>query len=213
MGETPIHRQWMIYIDNVLERRYSGQRFSGQGVYLGSDMLVYYVEGDPRKYLVPDNFVAFGCQPGYRRVYKTWEDPPPSVVFEVSSNSTKTKDQTVKPETYIRVGVREIILFDPLGEMQPALQGIRIVDKKLVKIEPDKRGAIESQELDVLLWLEEGNLVLAECASGERLLSDRDVLAAKEAELEAKEAEIEAKEAEIRKLREALKAREGDSHV
>lgn len=35
MGETPIHRQWMIYIDNVLERRYAGQ-----AVYLGSDMLV-----------------------------------------------------------------------------------------------------------------------------------------------------------------------------
>lgn len=56
MGETPLHRQWMIYIDEVFKRRYRGQK-----VYLGSDMLVYYVPGDITKYIVPNNFVTLGC--------------------------------------------------------------------------------------------------------------------------------------------------------
>ena len=205
MGETPLHRRWMIYIDNVFERRYRGQR-----VYLGCDMFVYYVAGDPRKSIVPDNFVALGCEPFERDVYKTWEDPPPNVVFEVSSKSTKRKDKDVKPDTYLRVGVREIILYDPRGETQPALQGMRIVDGAIAPIEPDASGAIESKELGVRLRLDDNSLVIADVESGEILHTDREAYSAELARLTAEAAEYAARaavaEAEIRKLREVLKA-------
>ena len=36
VGETPLHFQWIVYIDNVLERRYREQR-----VYRGANMCVY----------------------------------------------------------------------------------------------------------------------------------------------------------------------------
>jgi Uma2 family endonuclease len=173
MGETPLHRRWMVYIDNVFERRYRGQR-----AYLGCDMFVYYVAGDPKKFIVPDNFIALGCEPGDRDVYKTWEDPPPNVVFEVSSKSTRQRDREVKPETYVRVGVREIILYDPRGEAQPALHGLRIVDRTLVPIEPDASGAIESEELGVILRLAGNSLAIADRQSGEILHTDCEAYSA-----------------------------------
>jgi Uma2 family endonuclease len=206
MGETPLHRRWMVYIDNVFERRYRGQR-----VYLGCDMFVYYVAGDPNKSIVPDNFVALGCEPGERDVYKTWEDPPPNVVFEVSSKSTKRKDKDVKPETYARIGVREIVLYDPRGETQPALQGMRIVDGAIVPIEPDASGAIDSEELGVTLRLDGNSLVIADGESGEILHTDCEAYSAELAKLTAETADYAARalaaEEEVRRLRDALKAR------
>jgi hypothetical protein len=41
MGETELHQDWMIRIRDILRLRYRGQR-----VYVASNLLLYYEEGD-----------------------------------------------------------------------------------------------------------------------------------------------------------------------
>ena len=86
MGETDLHRDWMIRLLDMLKYRYRGQR-----VYVASDLLVYYQEGDPKRYVVPDEFVVLDCEPGRRRTFKIWEEGKvPNVVIEVTSKGTLT---------------------------------------------------------------------------------------------------------------------------
>ena len=65
MGETDLHRDWMYRILDILRLRYRGQR-----VYVASNLLVYYAEGDPSQFIVPDDFVVMDCDPGRRRTFK-----------------------------------------------------------------------------------------------------------------------------------------------
>jgi len=69
MGETDLHRDWMVRILEILRYRYRQQR-----VYVASDLIVYYEEGDPTRSVVPDDFVVMDCDPGRRRTFKTWEE-------------------------------------------------------------------------------------------------------------------------------------------
>ncbi|MBW3541361.1 MAG: Uma2 family endonuclease, partial [Planctomycetes bacterium] len=90
MGETDLHRDWMVRLIELLRYRYRGQR-----VYVSGDLLVYYEEGNPQKYVVPDTFVVKDCDPGRRRIFKIWEEGRvPDAVFEVTSRKTRRKDET-----------------------------------------------------------------------------------------------------------------------
>lgn len=91
--------------------------YAGQKVYVSGDLLVDYVQGNPRKYVVPDAFFAKGISPKDRRIYKIWvEGKSPDVAIETTSRKTRRKDLTEKPALYARLGVKEYFLFDPLGE-------------------------------------------------------------------------------------------------
>ena len=67
MGETDEHRDAMVRHIQILQEYYRDQR-----VYVSGDLLVYYEEGDPSKYVVPDAFVVKGVAPNRRRTYKIW---------------------------------------------------------------------------------------------------------------------------------------------
>lgn len=58
MGETDEHREAMIRHIQILQEYYRGQR-----VYVSGDLLVYYEQGNPRKYVVPDAMVVKGSPP------------------------------------------------------------------------------------------------------------------------------------------------------
>ena len=58
LGQTDDHREEMVRHIEVLKDFYRGQK-----VYVSGDLLVYYVQGNPRKYVVPDAFVAKGISP------------------------------------------------------------------------------------------------------------------------------------------------------
>ena len=51
MGETDLHRKAMIRQIGILERYYAGQQS-----YVSGDLLLYYVQGNPEKFVVPDVF-------------------------------------------------------------------------------------------------------------------------------------------------------------
>jgi Uma2 family endonuclease len=194
LAETDIHIDCILYLRGVLKWHYRGQK-----VYVGSNLLVYYVEGDPRKSVAPDSFVVKDCAPGNRRVFKIWEEGRvPSTVFEITSLSTRGEDEELKPEIYARIGVQELFLFDPTGDyLDPPLQGYRLGRKQMRPIEPDQSGGLVSLELGLRLCLEDGQLVMYDARTGERLLTEAEAeRQAKDAERQAKESERSAKEAE-----------------
>jgi Uma2 family endonuclease len=171
MAESEVHLECMFRIRSLLKWRYHGQ-----GVYVGANLLLYYVRGNPRKVVAPDNFVARDCDPGERRTFKVWEEGrAPDVVIEVTSSSTRRQDEVKKPRIYARMRVKELFLFDPLAEyLGPPLQGFRFVDGKKMPILPDATGALESQELGVRLRVEDGDLEMYDIATGERLLTGQE---------------------------------------
>ena len=89
-------------------------------VYAWRDLFFYYEEGNPAAVVAPDVFVVFGVPKVVtppRRIYRLWvEGVPPTVVFEITSVSTRDQDIGHKREVYARLGVAEYSLFDPLGE-------------------------------------------------------------------------------------------------
>jgi Uma2 family endonuclease len=207
MGETDDHRKEMVRHIELLEDYYQGQK-----VYVSGDLLVYYVQGNPRKFVVPDAFVAKGIPPKNRRIYKTWvEGKAPDVVIETTSRKTRRKDLTEKPALYARLGVKEYFLFDPLGEyLDPPLQGYRLADDDYEPIPPNDDGFLDSQELELRLRIGEGHLEFVRWDTGQRLLT-RSEQVAREAGARQREAEARlAAEAEVARLRAEL-ARRGPS--
>lgn len=190
MGETDEHRDEMVREIELLRRYFEGQR-----VYVSGDLLVYYVQGDPKKFVVPDVFVVKGIDPQKRRTYKLWiERKAPDAVIEVTSRKTKKKDLVTKPALYRQLGIPEYFLFDPTQDyLNPPLQGYRLVDDHYVLIRPDGQGMLLSHELGLRLQAERGQLMLYRVDTGQRLLT-------------AEEAR-QAAEAEVARLREELRRR------
>jgi Uma2 family endonuclease len=199
MGETDDHRKEMVRHIELLEDYYRGQK-----VYVSGDLLVYYVQGNPRKYVVPDAFVVKGIVPKNRRTYKIWvEGKVPDVVIETTSRRTRSKDTRVKPGLYARLGVKEYFLFDPLGEyLDPPLQGHRLEGEDYRRIEPTDDGSLDSFELELHLRIGEGHLDFVRWDTGERLLT-RIERAERDAEARWREAERAEREAEARRAAEA----------
>ena len=139
MGETDLHREWMIRIFDLLDYRYRHHR-----AYVACNLLVYYEEGEPSRFIVPDVFVALGPERGHRRVYKIWEEGmAPHVVFEVTSRTTRNEDSSRKPVLYESLGVKEFFLYDPTSDyLSTPLQGFRLENLKYRPIESDGRGAL-----------------------------------------------------------------------
>ncbi|MCA9162324.1 MAG: Uma2 family endonuclease [Planctomycetales bacterium] len=219
MGETDVHRRWMIRIFDLLSYRYRQQ-----DVYLASDLLLYYEHGQPYRFIVPDVFVVFGVTRHDRRTYQLWhEGVAPQVVFEVTSRGTSREDRETKPEIYQQIGVREYFSFDPTRDyLVPPLQGYRLIDDEYQLIEPEADGAIVSEQLDARLALEGDDLVMYDRPSGRRLLTEaesereraerersraaRERMLAKQerARAEQERKRADAAEAELRRLRAML---------
>ena len=186
MGETDLHRDWMVRILEILRQRYRGQR-----VYIASDLLVYYEEGNPAKFIVPDDFIVLDCDPGRRRIFKIWEERRvPDVIFEVTSHSSRRIDTVKKPVIYEQLGVKEYYLYDPTCDyLKPALQGFRMTDGCLKQI-AEVNGVLRCETLQMGLRLIDGELEFFDLRTG-KLAVD-----AAESEREAKERERDAKERE-----------------
>ncbi len=194
MGETDWHRRAIIRLIELLEGYYRNEI-----VYVSGDLLVYYEQGNPKKFVVPDVFVAKGIKPRDRRIFKIWhEEKVPDAIIEVTSRKTRKKDELVKPTLYARLGVPEYFLFDPDQDyLDPALQGHRLIDGLYQPIPLDSRGGLVSQELGLRLCLEHGGLELYRLDNGQRLLTALEQAEQAKIENAALHAELERLRAEI----------------
>ncbi len=173
MGETELHREEMTYLIQALQSRYR----EAPDVQVGGNLFLYYIPGDPRAVVSPDVYVTLGIPKGLRRVYKLWEEgKAPTLVIEVTSDSTQDEDLSRKKGCYERLGVEEYVLFDPLGEyLEPRLQGYGLVQGRYQPIPREIDGALLSRTTGLKLKPEGHRLRLIEPATGERLLSDQEV--------------------------------------
>src|SRR4051794_14960222 len=98
MAETDLHRQDMVDVIETLQDHYAGE----PDVYVTGNLLLYYVEGDPRKHVSPDVFVVRGVPKlPPRDYYLLWkEGKPPEVVIEITSKTTRCEDQNTKRVLY-----------------------------------------------------------------------------------------------------------------
>ena len=126
MAETEYHRDIMIDFIQMLKHYFRDTN----DVHVSGNLLMYYEEGNPRKSVSPDVFVAFGVSKKRRRTYKIWEEGhAPDFVLEVASPSTYRHDLTGKKDLYASVlGVREYYIYDPYHEVNPYFLGYRLVD-------------------------------------------------------------------------------------
>ncbi len=100
-------------------------------VYVGMDMLMYFVEGDPRQSVVPDVFVVRGAPKlPPRDNWLVWkEGRVPDFVLEITSRTTRREDEGRKRLLYQHLGVAEYFQYDPTGDyLDPVLKGARLVD-------------------------------------------------------------------------------------
>lgn len=85
MAETERHRD--LLINTLLTFQAYFQDIPD--VCVSGNMMMYYVEGNPRKSISPDIFVTFGVGRKERRTYRIWEEgKPPDFVLEFSSGNT-----------------------------------------------------------------------------------------------------------------------------
>ena len=125
MAETPIHWRATVDAAQPLHEFYRDR----SDVYVGSDMMMYYREGDVRACVSPDVFVAFGVPKlPERRVWRTWvEGKLADFVLEITSLGTRRVDEVTKKALYAELGIREYWQFDPEGDyLEPMLRGRRV---------------------------------------------------------------------------------------
>ena len=218
-GETDIHIDAMIYLREALKHYF---RQTPQ-VYVAGNLLIYYEENNPSASIAPDVFVVPGVHQHQRRTYKLWEEgPPPAVVFEVTSRSSRLEDTGTKRAVYAMLGVQEYFVYDPLGEyLRPALQGYRLQEGDYQRVQPASAGHLVSQVLGLEMRLEDGRLRLVDPTTGERLLTHEEAQEARQiaqdraaqAEDRAAQAEDRAAQAEDRAAQEVAARQEAEAEL
>jgi Uma2 family endonuclease len=205
MAETDIHRKLMNKLIDTLEHFFRAE----PDVYVSGNLLIYYVEGDPRKRVAPDVFVVRGVGKHDRRVYKLWEEGrAPDFVIELSSRQTWGEDLQKKWRLYEQLGVKEYYIFDPEYDYLPSpLLAYKLKDGQYEQIEVENN-RVTSEELGLDLVDTGETLRLRDPRSGAFLpTADEET----EARVKAEEALRQSRE-EVAKLNEELeRLRQKDS--
>ena len=208
MAETERHFRELLKNFNRLENHFAHI----PDVYVLGDMMMYYEEGNPRKSISPDIFVAFGIGKKERRIYKIWEEgKPPDFVLEFASKGTYRTDLTRKVQLYAEIGIREYFVYDVDKRYLPApLLGFRLMGDAYVEIPALANGRIPSVTLGLEFYVLEDSLGIYDPESEEWLKTsderaeDADERANQEATARHK---AEAEVARLQEELERLKAR------
>ena len=88
-------------------------------VHVNGNTMFYYEEGNPRRVISPDCYVAFNVDIDRifrNNTYLLWEmGKPPDFVLEIGSPSTRRNDLGPKRDLYARLGIGEYWRFDGTG--------------------------------------------------------------------------------------------------
>jgi Uma2 family endonuclease len=198
IGETDFHITATLLLLQMLRDHFE----SNPQVYVASDLMFYYEQGNPRAVKAPDIFVVKGVGKHKRRTYKLWEERVvPCVIFEITSKQTAQADLTIKYELYERLGVSEYFLFDPLDEyLQPDLQGFTLVKGRYQALPLSLEGELISRELGLILRPQGDLLRLVDSYTGQMLATSREYarrveLAEQKAQLEEERTRVESQRA------------------
>ena len=88
-------------------------------VSVNGNTFIYYEEGNPRRHIAPDCYVAFEVDVDAileRNIYLLWEvGKPPDFVLEIGSESTGRTDTGLKRTRYAAMGCGEYWRYDSTG--------------------------------------------------------------------------------------------------
>jgi Uma2 family endonuclease len=177
VAESDFQLQPLLYAVTTLRTHFQERA----DVYVAGNMFIYYEEGNPEAVVAPDVFVVLGTTKRDRVSYMLWEEPKgPDFVLEITSRSTRTRDQGPKRGTYAFLGVREYFQYDPTHDyLVPALQGARLVTGSyqalLPTTLPDGTLILHSDVLGLDLRLEEGTLRFYDPVTAQKLLSHAEI--------------------------------------
>jgi Uma2 family endonuclease len=186
MAETTLHRRIMTDLIQGLERQFR----DAPDVWVGGNLFFYFEQGRPQAVVAPDVLLVKGVRKWDRPIYKLWEEGRvPSLVVEVTSESTRDEDLSKKKGIYQRLGVEEYFLFDPYGDyLKPRLQGQRLEGGRYVPMAPQPDGSLASSTTGLILRPEGERLRLVDPVSGPLLWMEEieDELARLRAKLDSK---------------------------
>lgn len=199
MAVSDLHRRILTRLLQVLDAHFAQK----PEVYVSGDILMYYVEGDPRKSVAPDVLVSFGLGKKLRRTYLVWEEGKvPDFVMEFSSKNTYRNDLEDKMELYALLGIQDYFLYDAEGLYLPTpLMGFTLVDGAYVPISMDVEGRWHSSALNLDFHVDDTGLGIYDPIAGEWLRTPAETAAAR---AETAEARAETAETEIERLRAEL---------
>jgi Uma2 family endonuclease len=179
----------------------------GQQATVLADQFLYYAQGFPRLRVAPDVMVIFDVEPGGRDNYKIWEEGRvPSVIFEMTSPGTRSRDDVEKKHLYESLGVTEYWQFDPRSEWIPEqLRGYRLQGDEEPVYVPITDNL--SQILQLRLVVEDKIIAFYRLDNGVKLLPLEELNI--EIERQTQRAEAEAQRAD----REAQRTRELEAQI
>jgi len=202
MGESTIHIRAAIDAITPLQDRHRGRL----DAFVGGNLMMYFEEGNPRRHVSPDVFVALGvASEPPRPTWRVWEEGKlADFVLEVTSKTTRTNDEGPKKRLYQRLEVSEYWQFDPTGDyLHPKLKGQRLgpdgryVGIALEKFDEGLRG--RSAVLGLELRLQDDRLRFFDPEAGCYLLTAEEKEAAME-ELDRARLAAEQRVAELERL-------------
>jgi len=205
MAASDDHRRVLMRVLRILEAFFA----QSPDVYVSGDLMMYYVQGDPRKVVSPDVLVSFGIGQKARRTYRVWQEgKPPDFVMELASESTYQKDLGEKMEIYAALGITDYLLCDIEGLYLPMpLMGFTLVDGSYRAVPQARDGGIASSALALDFHLLPGDLQLYDPATRKWLLTPEEAAEARtEQEIRARQ-QAEARTTEETKRAEQAEAR------
>jgi Uma2 family endonuclease len=170
MGDTDFHSLAMILIRQGLEDHFANVA----DVYVGMNLILYFVQGDPSKRRDPDILVARGVKGKHsRRSYRVWEEGAlPRTLMEIVSKSSVNQDLEEKRLEYEQYGIAEYFLFDPERKyMDAPLRGFRLVHGRFEELTPLENDGLISEELGLMLVPEGTMLRLIDLKTGQLVLT------------------------------------------
>ncbi len=205
MAESDQTRDYLVYSTKVLSLFFKSQ----PDVYVSGNLFIYYEQGNPETVVAPDVFVVFGVENCPRRVYKVWEegDRTPNFVLEITSKTTRSRDQGAKRGIYAFLGVEEYYQYDPTGDyLTPNLQGLQLVNGNYLPVNPttlpDGTIVLSSKVLKLELHLQEKVMRFYNPTTQQYLMTHEEEVTARQT------AEERAQTAEERAQKLAAKLRE-----
>ena len=190
------------------------------GARVNGDTFIYYIEGNPRRSVSPDCYVALDLPDDSiasierNNVYLLWEvGKAPDFILEIGSESTANTDMGRKRDLYAELGVSEYWRYDSTGGefYGEPLAGERLVDGEYHRLElrQESDGNVwgHSDALNLDLWWANNELRFWDPVDERWILSHEEEHARAEAQA------IRAEHAENERDRQAAARREAETEL
>lgn len=159
--ETELHLRQILLLLQSLEWLWRGPDPSThRDFYAIGNLTIYY---SPRElktedFRGPDFFVVLGADPKPRKSWVVWQEGGkyPDVIIELLSDSTAAIDRGLKKQLYQNTfRTPDYFWFDP---QTLEFCGFHLVDGRYQPLEPDSRGWLWSEQLQLFLGIHERKL-------------------------------------------------------